>query len=786
MNLNRYRAKLERLHDCLTDLQMDIADTAGGRKIYYAIDFSELYSYLNQYNGENVRALGVGLEPSDEKNSFQQHRLALEHLFNSLSDKLFLLPPYVIEIWAYSKNNTKLDDHYYLRRSAAPNLLATLDTSELEFLQGLKSGRVLSDDQKKRVLEIVKQDFESICVEATNFIAWRQQAVNLQSLFQAGKISPEISEILLGEDTPLEKPSHQEEAEVYQCFSKNLLSRKYYQKLIDSRAIIYLRNINEALSKRSEKLLLITRDISMREVVKRLDSLEGTHFPQLLTYLRHPETVFFDLILQGEPIDKKIVWLNESVDELKKIEGQLFGIINNTHNFDRTRFGNRFAEPKEEILKNTFKRWDERINLQLSLASKTVNWLGWADDDNLITESRDPEIEKKINSIKNLFVFIKSNEAFETDAVSEVKKIWQDIIYESLRIQFLGLFKTVALEGIGNILVDKLFDSRKEGSFLLPPSMSVMPFIKFTSPVYERRLKELRKNRKISPSINDLRNLIIEATTGIAEPEDFLFMAFILGILELWEQSFQMIEEVLRFDPLIIEKNKFDLSQAFYFRGFIKRKLGENSEDISYEIMHYEYSFDDIHTALGIKEDDPRYLKEYGAVVLFYQEAWRQLERSEDYSYNALSIRGRHEDLNLEQAKECLRKGWEIQKDRNLLADDTRLKIEILNNIVYAEVISDSPNFEGTEPLLKQMTDELEKIKGSDADVAQNLEPFVKDTVLMWEAKKAFAYQDENSLLNLQAELKKLPNDFQLNEYRKRANLEHQALISEWLNRLRN
>lgn len=248
-------------------------------------------------------------------------------------------------------------------------------------------------------------------------------------------------------------------------------------------------------------------------------------------------------------------------------------------------------------------------------------------------------------------------------------------------------------------------------------------------------------------------------------------MAFILGILELWKEAHQMIDEVLTFETVKLEKNNFDLSQAYYFHGFIRRKKDEKSDDLSHEIIHYEYAFYDIQTTLEIKREDPRHLKEYGAIVLFHEELWGFSERSEDYRYNILAIRNRNDDLNLECAKEYLRKGWEIQKDRYMLPDDTRLKIEILNNIVYAEVISKKPNFEMTEPLLRRMKGKMEKVE--DPDVLQGIVPFAKDTEIMWEAKKAFFDRDEAALRGWLAELKELPDDYELNEYRKRANQGH-------------
>ncbi len=103
-NLKKYSEKLEILRNCLTDLQNDIADISSGHRLFYAIDFSELYAYLNPYTDKLV--YGVGLESSNNENSYRQHQLALEHLFNTFSETLFILPPYVIEIWSYGKKRS--------------------------------------------------------------------------------------------------------------------------------------------------------------------------------------------------------------------------------------------------------------------------------------------------------------------------------------------------------------------------------------------------------------------------------------------------------------------------------------------------------------------------------------------------------------------------------------------------------------------------------------------------------------------------------------------------------
>lgn len=789
VNLIKYRAKFERFRHCLTDLQSDIADRQNKQRIFYAVDFSELYSYINQYGDANIHSLGVGLDDSDQETSFRQHRLALEHLFNSFSDKLFLLPPYLAEVWGYGKNNQELENHYRNNLAGAQEFLTALDETELEFLQNLPSTAELSPVQKEKLLQIVKDDFETICDEATGFLAWQQQAFSLRSLFKENKVSSALEEILGSEESSLlMEPTVREESQVFTCFPREVIKRKFYQKLIDARAIVYLEKINRLLAPRSEKLLLVTRDSSMRDALVTLDSQKDYNSLKLSDFLRDPETIFFDLILLGTSPDKKLDWLNDSVNELRKIEDQLVKMINPDESpMDRKSIDYRIAESNETILQTTFKRWDERINLQLSLASREINWLNDAVFSSAAHYSdQSNEAARKLASVRNLFVFIKQNQEFETDAVSEVEKIWQDIIFDTLRIQFLRLFKTTNLEPIGEILASKLFTTQG-GGVLLPPSSSLMPYIEFTSLIYDERLAAFRHNASRSDhSTADVKALVVEVTTGIAEPEDFLFMAFILGILEFWQESLQTIEEVWKFPPEIFTKFSFDQAQAYYFRGFVKRKLGENENDLIKEMNYYDAAAKDLLEALSFGSNDPRYLKEYGAIALFYEEARRDLKRTNMTLYNETETGDKPSEINLEKAREYLRKAWEIQKDRNRRPDDTRLKIEILNNIIYTEVLQDAPDLEMAEKMLVLLKAERLKIKSSEPLIARSVDTFIRDTEIMLQAKKHFLRVEHSKLSKKLEELENLPNEIQLNAYRLRANAEHQRLLREWLARLAN
>src|SRR5215203_2480317 len=104
--------------------------------------------------------------------------------------------------------------------------------------------------------------------------------------------------------------------------------------------------------------------------------------------------------------------------------------------------------------------------------------------------------------------------------------------------------------------------------------------------------------------------------------------------------------------------------------------------------------------------------------------------------------------LDLEKGKKALTQAWQIQKNKNQISDNTRLKIEILNNIIYSEVLSESPQLEFGKEMLSFMNIELNRLRLEQPATFKGIEVSIKDTEIMFEAKVAFVENDSEKLIN--------------------------------------
>lgn len=773
--LKIYLERLKRLDRILSETEADLKSQKEDESVYYSVDFSELFAYFNPKD-ETIKHFSTEITTNPETSS-ERHRLGLYHLFNSLTDKLYLLPPYVIELWSYSRRQADNHKQFNSSLETAQKFLSQLSSAHFKFLKSLNDKTTLTTEEENTLFTIVKEDFQKICAEATNFFLWKKQATDLHFLIKEKKISYEIEELLKRGNfasSDLQDVTRQEEMLVLQFFSKEDITERYYQKLRDSRAIIFIRNLNHLFASRNSKLVFVTRDNSIREVAEILLDVPELDCSEVLSCLRAPESVFFNLILFAfETSEEKLSWLNDSKNALKKMEKDLIEIEQPKSFYSESQSHNNkyFQQQKQEVLESVFKSWNERVNLQLSRATKKIPWLS-------DTEIKSSQLNNKslstLTSVKNLLEFVKSNE-YEEKAIYETEKVWDELLNDGLRMIFLKNLK-LDITNLKDISVTRIYDEKK-GAFLLPPSSSMMPFIRFTSTTYENRLNEFKRNlNKYSKSFKEIIPLITEATSGIGEPEDFMFMAFILGMLTRWTDAFQMVERALE-----LEVNNFDVAQAYYFRAFIQRRLAEDADDLPKIIEYYEYAENDIQKALNKELEDPRYLKEYGAIVLLYLDAWRRFVRSDEYKFSILKKRGMLESLNLEKAKKHLKKGWEMQKNNDQLPDDDRLRIEILNNIVYAEALSQNPDLELAHEFLNLMKNELTKIKDTQRSVFLGLEPIVRDTEIMLRAKIAFTSKKTDDLSKCIEELKYLGMNYTLSSIQTELNYEHIQMLKEWL-----
>src|SRR6185295_20224217 len=136
-------------------------------------------------------------------------------------------------------------------------------------------------------------------------------------------------------------------------------------------------------------------------------------------------------------------------------------------------------------------------------------------------------------------------------AEEDAQIVWSVLENEARRMSFLRQLGKESIEHLSQILSEPLPERGGARTVLLSMSAFRMPAIQFVSETYQVRLRTLQTYaKKGQESKNWLQKqflpIVYEATSGITEPEDFLFMAFVLGMLDLWPPALAMAEHSLR------------------------------------------------------------------------------------------------------------------------------------------------------------------------------------------------------------------------------------------------
>ncbi len=93
--------------DYLFAVRSDVKFNNNQGKIFYAVDFSEIHSFINPENQDELseimgkREIGFGFGASDISSAVSNYRIGLFYLFTKLENKVFLLPPHSNETWNY-------------------------------------------------------------------------------------------------------------------------------------------------------------------------------------------------------------------------------------------------------------------------------------------------------------------------------------------------------------------------------------------------------------------------------------------------------------------------------------------------------------------------------------------------------------------------------------------------------------------------------------------------------------------------------------------------------------
>jgi hypothetical protein len=279
--------------------------------------------------------------------------------------------------------------------------------------------------------------------------------------------------------------------------------------------------------------------------------------------------------------------------------------------------------------------------------------------------------------------------------------------------------------------------------------------IEFVSPEYQSELRELRSSADGTVEFKKVRasfyRVVSQATSGKPQAEDFLFMAFVLGMLERWEAAVRLARQSLE---LAGGKRR---SEIRYFLAVAERNLAELRPGEAG--LHLRRAYRHIRLAQRYRQGEhaappsppSRYVREQALIEL----AWHRPGGSGEASVHAMQL--------LEHALRDV-------------GDDRRLRIELLNDLATVAIREFDPQWAGE--LVAEIRGEFQQGQG---DLPEQPWITLRDTELMSRALAARWNFDEASLRaclldfeRMLAEERFFPADRRLIE-------EHTAEVRRWL-----
>ena len=306
-----------------------------------------------------------------------------------------------------------------------------------------------------------------------------------------------------------------------------------------------------------------------------------------------------------------------------------------------------------------------------------------------------------------------------------------------------------------------------------------MPSLQFVSRPFQRASKALQVENQEKYD-RAFISLITEAMSGMHEPEDFLFMAFVLGMIDEWPEALNMAKKsqqiTAEIEPSAMNP-VVDPSEVDYFTAIAKRKVAELEDDPINATQGYVEAYSDILRARQAKPEDPRYMKEQAATAMLYHEAVKMVNRWSGMTNRKDFIESQPLLLSEMEAKELYQRAL---KD----TDDLRLKVAILNNLAFAEVLSDTPSFEDAERHLEQIDDFIRVESESQMPLLDGVLPHINDTRVMVRARRAREDKNIEVLNECIEELNAKASKDDLSKTERKTYLSHVTIMKNWLQEL--
>ena len=762
-SLENHKLELQRFRDRVNELKLGIEfRRQDGNRLYYSVDFSEIYSYLH-YDDPGVHYLGVSIFAGGEEGrikSQQQHYLALTHLFQTFSKNrpLYLLQPYVLEMYSYARTQA----HHLKKTNLTLSSLISAFTNQLqpEHKALLKAPEQLTEEQTKDLLEVIKTEYPKLSVDLLEFERWRvrRKELNtrgqlLKELLTGRRLSHRTDEIFREceiRDSELEKPSLEEEKRVVDAFPPLRIEDedRQFSRLVDARALLLLRNMNRLLERRNARMILITRDMKSPKVAEKLKDEEWFACPDIKQYFYGIEAIYLDLILQSASDLEKLEWLNKADGVLTKMLGSVDQVLEEYKDSGSASTA-RVSTGVQKLLEQNNENWNELVDVEFIRTSPVVDWLGvrFVTKHVLgVPSAEEAREHSKVSPdesalLKQLVTFVDSSD-FQEVAEEVTNQLWEGITADAFGMNKLGIFGDRLNEVLTQ--VRSLLPSSKSNDADLfhnvlanSTSFFSMPTVHFETRIYDDFIKNFRPwnyneeelRNKIGPDLAELFSL---AASNTEKPENCLFMAFVMGMLDYWDHAVEMAEHGSQH---VKEKRaEFD-----YFLAYARsRKVDMHREDLLDALKQYTAANNNILAALKINPYDARYLNRRGTITIQYHDTRKKLEQQGKFEAAAAANNMAREDEAIGFLKQAVKYAGNHRK----------LRVRALNNLAYAYGMSEPPQLDEAEKCIKQIEIEFDAaINESDPSIPEKEKwPFVMDTMWYLGARIAYSRGDAKEL----------------------------------------
>ena len=803
-DLDTHRSRSEKFRARIADLQSSIQfGMDPTHRVYYTVDFSEIYSYLH-YGDPNVTDVGVNIAPVheiDQTKIKDQHYLALTHLFKTFTDNpLYLLQPYLLEMYSYTQNqahrSARLGQDLH---SQIKQFVDGLSDDHKKLLKSAKSEKV-SAGQDKKLLELLVSEYPGFSILLLEYERWHALSTRgqlLNKMIADKKLTNRIDQILGAyglNPHDLKSPSLEEEEKIAAAFpshpgDKEKVHAREQSRKLDARALLILRNLNRLLEPRGARMVLITRDQKSPAVAQQLENEKWFGWTDVRRYFCDIESVYLDLILYSLKDDEKLKWLQDADNELSKIVACIDQLIEELgpQTIPVSSVRELSASAKEVLTRNS-QHWDKLIDVEFIRISPEISWLG---EDFFETELFDssrtdggtkPRMEDSIKALLYMIVDVVDSPKVQKLASQDVDVLWGNIIEDVHEMNSLSQFSGDLNDVLSHLkeILSRPYDNPIVFRSIVARSKSFtnMPDIRFKKREYGDFVKNFEpwtyKKEELVDGVGlELSRLFSLAVANKDKPESYLFMAFILGMLDNWGQAI----EVAKHGRGLLSKVNPEFN--FFLAYAVWQDLKKRNESDSFALRQYAWATELMWEALKVNPIDPRYLDRQGITALEYHSIVRNLEGGGEP--------GPPEILNsktrISSESEAL--GF-LEQALHRAGDDRKLRVRILNNLAYSYGTIEPPNLQKAEEFHKQVINELSDVKQDRNSTLPEFEKwqFVMDTRWYIGAKIAYFKENAVELQNSIDNLVSLQEKASLNESERRVISSHLEETREWLHQL--